>query len=408
MKQVESMFGCPKRAEYGEWNVNTPDSKNRRGGKITDAELKRRLKGELLKAYSALTAPDLGPGTMITFEEFGQTRPDGGDIWLNKRGEPLAWPDYLEAMGADPAKITLNELATMDSDFRSLFSVLITDLFIRGFSQTPSGGRELWSALCCETGVKTPLDDARRGWLQFSGEPTRTAEGENFPEARVSMGQESIRLEKYGVTFRLSEELNRSTPLNITQNWIIDIGRRYAVKENQRAVTALISGDLTSGLNAAPIIGVNDVATGIDYSDFLRTWTKGAVLGESYYAAVANESMAYKIGLIDEFKERALGRSQINLVNKPEPDSVTRYVSPDVPNNQILLIDQSHALRQRVFQPIRIDRAFRPQDWTNGVTIGYISGFECMGEKARVIIDESLSYSEHPFPDWFVNGGTRP
>ena len=141
------------------------------------------------------------------------------------------------------------------------------------------------------------------------------------------MGAETIQLEKFGINFRISEELNKATPLSIMSNMIVEVGRRYAVKENQRAVTALISGDLTSGLNAAPIIGVNDVATGIDYSDFLRTWTKGAVLGESYYTVVANESMAYKLGLIDEFKERALGKAQVGLINKPEPDSIDRYVS---------------------------------------------------------------------------------
>ena len=384
-----SMLGTPMRLEYGEWNTNTPDAKSRYGGKITDAELKRRLKSELLKSYSSLVQPDHGSGAMITFEEFMQTRPDGGDIWLNKHGQPFAWPDLLQVAGIDPATATLNSLATMDSDFRGIFSVLISDLFIRGFASTPAGNRELWSALCCETGVPTQLDNARRGWLKFDGEPVRTAEGERFPEGSVCMGAETIQLEKFGINFRISEELNKATPLSIMSNMIVEVGRRYAVKENQRAVTALISGDLTSGLNAAPIIGVNDVATGIDYSDFLRTWTKGAVLGESYYTVVANESMAYKLGLIDEFKERALGKAQVGLINKPEPDSIDRYVSADVPNNQVLLLDQSHALRQRVFQPIRIDRAFRPQDWTNGVTIGYISGFECMGEKARLVIDEA-------------------
>lgn len=412
MTNNKSMFGVQNRLEYGSFLANLRDSKETKGryaGKVNAAEVKRRIKKDAISAYYNLVQPDHGSGVQISFEEFLQVRPDGGEIWLSeKTGAPFTWADIFECMRLDPTAVTLNELATMDDDFRSIFSVLITDLFIRGFASTPSGGRELWSALCCETGVKTQLDNARRGWLKFDGEPVRTGEGERFPEASVSMGAETIQLEKYGINFRISEEMNKATPLSIMQNMIMEVGRHHAVKENARAVTALISGDLPSGANSCPIIGVNSIATGVDYSDFLRAWTKGSLLGERYYTLVANESMSYKIGLIDEFKERALGRSQVNLVNKPEPDSITRYVSADVPDNQILLIDQSHALRQRVFMPIRIDRAFRPQDWTNGITIGYITGFECMGDKARLIIDESLAYSAHAFPSWYSVGGVRP
>jgi hypothetical protein len=84
-----------------------------------------------------------------------------------------------------------------------------------------------------------------------------------------------------------------------------------------------------------------------------------------------------------------------------------RYVSSEVPDNQVMLVDTNHALRQRVFIPMTVKESARPEDWTKGVTIGYSTAFERIGDKAAVVMDETKAYSGYGFPSWFVVGGYR-
>jgi len=170
----------------------------------------------------------------------------------------------------------------------------------------------------------------------------------------------------------------------------------------------LINGDLSTGGNASPVIGVTDTSTGIDYNDFLRVWNRGDEIGQSYFSIITGENMAFTLGNIDEFRERQVGTPMVTLANGSEPSKVVRFVSSRVPANQVVLVDTGQALRQRVFIPIKIDKSFKPETWEQGVTIGYYTGFEKVGDKAVVVIDQSLPFADNGFPAWFTINGVRP
>ncbi|MFA6221454.1 MAG: hypothetical protein WC647_03995 [Desulfomonilaceae bacterium] len=407
MKSEMSMFGVPHKRGYGSLLTNSKDYKVRYAGKISNAELKTRVKTDLITPYHNVVQPDNGIGSMTMFEEFIQTRPDGGQIFLSQKGEPLTWADLLEAAGIDPIRESFNSLAALSDDFRYLFGPLVSDIFTKGFSQTPAGSPPLWQQLCFQVGVPSQFPAIRKAWFTFQGQPIATAEGENFPESRISQGTEEIRFSKFGTLVRLTEEYIKANPLAITESWLTEMGRVYQALEDGRAVDCLAAGDLSTGANAAPVIGVSDPTVGIDYVDLVRCWIKGQAIGERYFTIVAGEEMSNKLAAIDEFKERQVGTSQVALVNRPEPSQVERYVSPHVPDNQLIVVDTSHALRQRNFIPITVDRTFRPESWERGIVIGYQSGYERVADKAVVIIDETKAYADYQFPSWFVVGGYR-
>ena len=407
---TKGLCGTPDHMIYGAFGAHSDNLKARYGGKIAADVLKKRLYSDLIKPYYNTTQPNVeqGTGVQISFQEFMQTRPDGGPILLNERGAPLTWADLFEMAKIDPASTLLNQIATIPDDFRLLLGLYITDAFIKGFSQTNDGQSPLWSKLCFQTGVATPFPEIRRTWYKFEGEPKPTAEAETFPEAKISVGTEAINSEKRGINLKLTEELVRSSPLNVVEGWLVETGRVYQHIEDSRAVTTLVNGDLQSGANAAPVVGISDVNVGIDYADFSRCWNRGSMIGERWFSVIAGEDMSNKIAGIDEFKERQVGTPQVQLVNRPEPSQIDRFVSAQVPDNQIVLLDKTHCLRQRNFIPLRIDKSFKPENWIHGITIGYQSAFERVADKAVVILNETLSYNDYPFPTWFTVGGVRP
>jgi len=408
MNDAISMVGAPRNMGYGSFLENTKDVKARYGGKISNAELKSRLVKDIIQPYWRLTQPDLGVGAMLGFSEFLSCRPDGGPIFLSKTGQPLTISDLLEVAGIDPVGNSLNSLAALSDDFRFLFGPLVNDIFIKGFSKSADGKPALWSQLCFQIGIPTQFPAFRKAWFTFSGQPVSTAEAETFPEATIGQGTEEIRLQKFGISIRLSEEFIKSSPLNVVEAWLEEMGRIYQSLEDGRAVTTLVSGDLPSGANACPVIGVSSTSVGLDYGDLSRCWTRGAIIGERWFSVVSGEEMSNKLAAIDEFKVRQTGTSQVVLANRPEPYQIDRYISPSVPDHQIMLVDRSHALRQRNFIPVRVDKSFKPETWERGLVIGYQSGYERVADKAVVMIDETLAYADHQFPSWFSIGGVRP
>ena len=367
------------------------------------------LKERLINPFWNYRGSEHGPGVPISFMAFVQTRPDGGEIIRNaKTNKPIDWTDLIAGMNVDPFQLTLNGLAARDDDYKFLFGPAIEDAFLEGFTTTRSGRPPLWTQLCYSTGVPVAQEGIHRTRFNFSGMPTATGEGETFPEAKISLSQEEIRWNKKGLTLRLTNEYIRANPLPIVEDYISEIGRIYQHLENSACVRALLNGDLASGDNAAPIIGVASTSTGIDYADFSTCWTRGEMVGEDWFSVVSGEAMGNKIGSIDEFKERQIGTPLVQIFNRPEPSSVPRYVNSEVPANQILLVDTSHAVRQRVFIPLHVRQADRPENWTQGITIGYSSAFERVGDKAALVVDESLAFADHGFPSWFIVGGVRP
>jgi hypothetical protein len=126
---------------------------------------------------------------------------------------------------------------------------MVGDIFIKGFSKNVEGKPALWSQLCFQVGVPTQFPAFRKAWFTFSGQPVSTAEGETFPQATVSQGTEEIRLQKFGISIRMTEEFIKSSPLNVVEAWLEEMGGIYQALEDGWSVTTPVSGDLSTGAN---------------------------------------------------------------------------------------------------------------------------------------------------------------
>lgn len=368
--------------------------------------LKNSLKERIIQPFWNYRGNENQPGVPIQFSAFLKERPDGGEKILNSSGEPITVGDILADMGTDPYKLFINNLASRDDDFKFLFGPILEDIVWKGFNGEPEAPA-MWQSLCASTGVPAAQESIQRTWIKFNGEPAPTAEGETFPEVTISHGEEAIAWKKKGLTLRLSVEYLRANPLPVISDYLVYVGRVLQHLENRACVTALVNGDLISLANAAPVVGVTSTSVGIDYEDFLRCWTRGSLLGERWFSVISGETMGNAIGALDEFKIRRYGTPMVQIGNRPEPSNMNRWVSADIPDHQALLVDTSHAVRQRVFIPLNVRQSDKPENWTQGVTVGYSTTFERLADKAVVAIDETKAFASYGFPTWFTVGGSR-
>lgn len=369
--------------------------------------LHNSLRERLIKPFWNYRGSEHGAGLPVSFASFMAERPDGGELIRNRRNKVIGWDDLFADMGVDPYNLTLNQLASRDDDFALLFGPAVEDAFLEGFISNRDGRPALWSELCFATGIPVAQEGLRKTRLSFSGQPLPTAEGELFPQAKILLDQEEFHWKKKGLTLSLTTEYLRSNPVAVVEAWLTEVGRIYQHLENAECVRTLLNGDLAGG-NAAPVVGVGNTDVGIDYADFNRCWTRGSMIGEAWWTVVAGEDMGNLIGNITEFKERQVGSPLVTIVSRPEPVNMPRHISAEVPENQLLLVDTSHAVRQRVFIPLHMKQADHPENWTRGITLGYSSCFERIGDKACVVLDQTLDFASNAFPSWFTIGGVRP
>ena len=341
---MNSIFGPSLRREYGSFLTQKQNQPlmGVKTKKVSAKDLKGILYDQLIQPYQNYTQPRHGVGTQISFSEFIATRPDGGEIlFRNKTGNPLVWADLFEAMGKNPSQIVMSELASMDT-FGLLLGLAVQDAFIKGFSETSTGQPPLWSKICFATGVDAKFDQIDKTWFTFPGEPVPTAQGENFPEAKITLGSERIRLEKRGLTLRLTTEFARSNPLTIVESWLVEMGRVYQHQENGRCVDCLLNGDVPGGVNAAPVIGVVDPAKGLQYEDLVNCWMVGDEIGEQFFTMISGRVMGTKIALMEEFKRRDL---QKRWVCTTRIDLLTEEVIRDLRDGGVVQVDAGHGRR---------------------------------------------------------------
>ncbi len=345
-------------------------------------------------------------GTIISFEKFLETRPDGGEKLLNAEGKPLTWPDIYAEMGIDHRHAYLMNIASRPDDFAFAFGPALEDPILKGFLEMPDGQPAMWQQLCAVTGVPTQNESLMRSFMRFDGRPLRTGEGANLPVARVLQSKETLAWGKMGLRIELTIEFLKANPMPIVETYLDEVGRLCQHEQDRRCIQALINGDLPTGANACPVVGVASTANGFAYIDCNTVWTRGARIKERWFTVVAGETISGKIGMMDEFKRRDMGQPLIVLGNRPEPREMKRFVV-DMPNHQALFVDTSHALRHRSFLPPLVQQSLQPQNLTEGVSFAWSDFFERIADRAVVAVDETLLLSEYGFPSWFVVGGAR-
>ncbi len=309
-----------------------------------------------------------------------------------------------DTLGINPGGTTIEQLMTMPETpegYRWLVPEVIREAIRLGLRRNPIYP----SLIAAEESVTQPtvimpsvnLSDAM---------PTKINEAETIPVGTVDFGQKTVKLNKYGVGIKVTDEVLQYVSLNLISVFFQDAGVKMNLALDTKAILTLINGDQPDGSDSCAVIGVNNTGDGFKYRDMLRAWIRLSRIGRLPSGILSNESPALDILELPEFKGFPGDTTKQRLIVKtPIPASQDYWIHGAMPaTNQIMLVDGSSALIKLNAQALRVESDRIVERQINGTYATMTTGFATLFRDARLLIDKSVAFSDAGFPSWMDAG----
>lgn len=319
----------------------------------------------------------------------------------NSVGEPLSWEDILQDFGIDPIQSTLDNIITLPgTDARYLAPEVVREFILRGMSSSVNymdlvAGVESVDSLT----VTAP-------WIQMdTNTPPIIGETETMPTTGYSWGEKSVKMKKRATAIELSDEVILSVKLPILSYWLQRFGVNLGVQLFKDAVTTLVNGDQTDTTDAAATIGIG-TAGSLAFSDFVKLWSRGNLIGQNWTTMVTSETMALQILALAEFKPTAGGLGQaavtVDSRNRIIPNSLPHIISSDMDDDEILFLDPSKAMIRCQFRALLVESDRIVSRQISGTYASVMGGFLTISREARIVMDDSIAFSGNGFPSYMT------
>ena len=304
--------------------------------------------------------------------------------------------DFMNLVGIDPAKRTVQQLMTMPdipTDARWLLPEIFLEPIRTGFRKPSMYTRLVRDSVPVSalsiTVPEIKMSDARM---------ERVAEGESIPMGRIQFGGKSARVEKFGKGISLTNEVVMLSTINMLSPFLEDVGARMSTNQDALAVKTLINGE--DATNAAVTVGVT-TANSLVWRDFMRVWIQMNRLGRDANIFLSNANTALDVMDLTEFKGfNGVTKTQnINLIT-PVPTSQDFAIHGLMTDGKIMFINTQQALRRLVLQPLMVDSEKIASRQVTDIYASCMMGFTTIMRDARIIVDKSLAFSGNSFPSW--------
>ena len=311
----------------------------------------------------------------------------------------LSKDDFLSKLGISTKVSTMQNIYAMPgTDYRWVVPEIIRDAINLGMSQGPFYNT-LVAADQPIKGLTAIMPFVNR---HADATPARINEGETIPLGTVSFGQKSVNLFKVGKGFKLTDEVRNYVSLDVLAIFVKDFGVQLGYSLDSLAMDSLINGNKRDGSEAAPVLGVRDTSSGIQYKDMLKLWIRAARLGRSFKTIIGAEDVGVDMLDLPEFKNKTQGSTEANLnLKTPVPRNADFYIHPGVPEEQILLVDPSAALIKLTAQQLSMESERIVSNQTSAIYSTITTGFSKMYMDAAVLMDGTVDFATDGFPDYF-------
>lgn len=317
-------------------------------------------------------------------------------------------PDsFYAALGIDPSRHTIESLMTMPEfpeGYRWIVPEVIREAIRLGLRKNP-----LYPNLIAAEENVTQPTVIMPSINQSDATPKRIGEAETIPVGSVSFNEKSVKLHKVGVGLKVTDEVRQYVSLNVLSIFLQDVGNKLNLAMDTLLLETLINGDQKDGSNAAAVVGVQtpyvtgDLATGLQYIDYLRATARMGRLGKLPSTIVSAEDAFLHTYQLPEFKGREGAIRDINLnVRTPLPQNMNYDIHGAAPEgNRALLVDPASAAIKLNSASMRVESERIAERQITGTYVTLTTGFANLFNDGRLILDGSQNITAAPFPAWF-------
>lgn len=234
--------------------------------------------------------------------------------------------------------------------------------------------------------------------LRGSAIPKKVGEAESIPFGTVKFGQKEATVYKVGTGFKITDELVESSTLDLLFEFLGEVGIEMSIGADAQAAAILINGEQASGIESAPVVGVDDTTDGITFLDIKRVITRMLRLKRNANRILTGENDGIGISLLDEFKGFAGDKVLMSITNMfGIPANLQNDVFP-MPNNQVMFLAPNDAMIRLQYRSMKTERRRNPQTQTDELFVSDYIGFAIKRRDGRVILDKSLAFASYGFP----------
>ncbi|MGG1571602.1 hypothetical protein [Fictibacillus sp. NRS-1165] len=293
----------------------------------------------------------------------------------------LGIKEVVRALGYDNiGAVNVRELLDNDGT-KPLFNAIVEDGLRMGWQKQSN-----WQQLVAQT---VNSDQLSQQWYYLEHdddwyELRDVGQAAPIPVGTIALGENSIRMSKRGRGLEWSDESRRAN-IDMVRLWLQQLGKQLGRQYENVAVSRLLNGYFSDGVDAAPTVGVETAGTLTLGDIFYASKYQEQELGFTPNLAIMNLNTAYTITNLRD-NGAYLYRQEMQSGNFADVVNSAPFISNQVPDNRIILVDTNFALVRYEGKPFGVESERSAKTQVEGSYGSEISEFVPFEKNARVIL----------------------
>ncbi|WP_306010480.1 hypothetical protein [Bacillus sp. MMSF_3328] len=294
----------------------------------------------------------------------------------------VSMKEIVNALGYDRVG-QIQVRALLDNDGTApLFNAIVEDGLRIGFERQSN-----WQRLVARS---IDSDQFTQAWYYLEDPDTDDydlrdiGQGAPIPVGTIKLGDNSIKMHKRGRGIEWTDEAKRAN-IDLVSLWFQRLGRQLGRSYEDVAVERLLNGYFTDGTDAAPTLGVATAGTLALTDMFYASAFMEDTYGFTPNVAIMNLATATTWAEIRD-NGALLFQDDIRNGNFPNVINAAPFISGEVPDNRIILVDTAAALVRYVGKAFGVESERNVKTQVEGSYGTEISEFVPFETEARLVI----------------------
>lgn len=318
-------------------------------------------------------------------EKFGGV--DSRSIKRYLAAENVSLKEVFRAFGIDDInRATAGSILSNDGS-RPLFNAVIEDGLRIGFERQAN-----WQALVARTVTATQLSQTHYELQKDEDEYTLRSIGQGapIPVGTITVADKSIKMHKRGRGIEWTDEA-KAMNIDLLALFLLLLGKKLGRDYENTAVYRLLNGYFDDGSDAAPTIGIRTANT-IALGDIFYAYKyQEQELGFTATRMVMNLNMAETLVNMRDGAGSYLFSTDMRQGNFPTLMNADPFISSQMPNNRIMLVDTNFALVRHSYKDFGVEFERSAKTQVEGSYGTEISEFVPFEKDARLIVTTDVA-----------------